>query len=207
MSQTEVKNIIIKPFDTVFLIVFGFIFTEHVKNLVQLFLDKKKFSTILLGIAIFLLLFLSISETVIDYSTSREKINSEKVIPNLFRHLVWFIQFFPIYYVVIVLADAKISEEIKSITISFSMSIIYFVYLLINLIKFYGCKKEQVKGYSKNVGFYLLIVLFYFLNGHCFVSCQSSPETLLSLFIIFILIIYILVWKKYYQKKLFEADI
>src|SRR5688500_3157949 len=119
-----VKNTIIKPFDTIFLIVFGFILTEHTKNLVQLYMSGKTGGILLLGIALFLLLFHSIAETVLDYSNSEEVIKSERVVPNLLRHLVWLLQFFPVFYIVNVLVSDRVEEAIRVREISLSLSVI-----------------------------------------------------------------------------------
>jgi hypothetical protein len=199
-----VKNTIIKPFDTIFLIVFGFILTEHTKNLVQLYMSGKTGGILLLGIALFLLLFHSIAETVLDYSNSEEVIKSERVVPNLLRHLVWLLQFFPVFYIVNVLVSDRVEEAIRVREISLSLSVIYFLYFVINLIKLAGAEKQEQSDICVHLVFYLAIAGFYVFCYKYLLYWLTPSANWLAFFLVVNLILYILHWKGYYKQLLFK---
>ena len=206
----EITNNLKKPFETVYMIVFGFILTEHTKNMMKSF--GKGDSYFILGLAVFILLLVSILETALDFSLKKDKIPNIEVTPSMLRYFLWFAQFLPFYYLVNSLEFVDNSKPI-CLQISKSLMFIYLLYASINLIKLvfeYREKDTNKRPFEQHFEWHMFLYLdlaglFLVYNMYFPINTNTARLTLSAL-IITSLVAYILYWKKYYLKTIWGKN-
>lgn len=196
-----VKNNVAKPFETVFLIVYGYLITEQIKNVIHFFSETPIIgSKLLLSLVSFLFLFLSVLEAVLYYSTTDDELESKKVKHIIVLYIVWFLQFLPLYYIIEVFNNT--TKEIQmSKRIAWGFGSIYFVYFVYNIVQLFD-KTLSKKTYIKHAIFYCFLFSLLWVYS-ALVSLFNYPIYILSVIILIAIILYVFYWKQFYLKLLF----
>lgn len=205
----EVTNNISKPFENIFLIMYGLILTEIIKRTIENY-SSLTCSLFVLSLTICLLILFSAFETLLDFKIVPEVVPKYKITVFLIRYFTWFIQFLPFYYIINQLFFNQ-GEVLLIRKVAYAFSFLYFIYFLINV--FTGLlvrkqkKSEKSSTYFRYSWFYLILSAIYICFNLLFTYVFQTNGYGLAILLLLVQGIYLAYWwDEYFRDALFPKE-
>lgn len=205
----ETTNNISKPFENIFLIMYGLILTEIIKRTVENY-SSQTCSLFVLSLTVCLLILFSAFETLLDFKIVSDTIPKYKITVFLIRYFTWFIQFLPFYYAINQLFSNQ-DEVLLVRKVAYAFSLLYCIYFLINVFTGLLVKKQKRKEKSSNYftysWFYLGLSAIFICFNLLFTYLFQTNGYGLSILLVLVQGIYLAYWwDKYFKGALFPKE-
>lgn len=188
----------------IFVILFGFVISEHLRNMSEIILDQQvDIGRFFLSLSLFVYFLIMFVEAILYFDTYGSNIFIDKAKKNIILYLIWCFQFIPMY--TMLSAISKVNAEFLQV-ISYSFVSIYFIYIGYVVFECFFYKEISIKDKIKTIRLY---VMFCVVFG-CYTGLKSSfsyNPIGLALLIIITKLFYIYHWKDFYVARLFEKKL
>lgn len=202
MSNKKVINRLGDGALVIFIILFGFVISEHLRNISELILnlDINKLPLSIILFVYFLIMFL---EAILYFESYEKNIPTNEVMKNIFLYLIWAFQFIPMY----TMSNALNKSNINFLsTISYSFICIYIIYILYVATECFFLKKEKsIKHKIKTIILYMIFCLVFV--GYTKFKLNLVYNSIgLTILICIKTFFYIIYWKDFYKARLYTIQ-